>query len=193
MTWIHRDASRLSIRVVTVVVLALGASSCNELMFPCESSIHDDKFHPQRQRFMDGEWNLVSIDNKAIPATGFVLPSGGGVLTRGQLSFYTFRLEKGGCETGSDEQTQSSGEVIALYNLKSSNGTAQPARTQVGSFEYDSQSKVLVLRALGHSANATATLGVPYFGNGTMTLIGPIPVNDDEQVYTMVFQRGGSL
>ena len=151
-------------------------STC-EIFDPCPLRADDSKF-------LDGQWDLSTVDGKAI-GTGYALPFGAGTLLRGNLTFSTFYVDAGSCAA----PKHSSGEVVALYQL-----SGGATKTEVGSFEFDNPTNAVTLRALGHEAQATASLGAPspttLFGHSSMTLIAPIPVPALGTVdYTLVFDR----
>jgi hypothetical protein len=156
-------------RTAVFAALFAGAallSSCNEFMYPCTEA-DEGVFVLTNTRKMQGVYPLSAVDGRAIPTSGYVIPVDGGKLLRGELTFYTFSIDKGNCFN----TEESSGEIIALYQLTKPDGTVQPTQTQVGSFSFNNISRVLTIRALGHTATTRVKENLTGF-----TLIAPIPI-----------------
>ena len=122
--------------LVAVFVGVVAGPACDELFAPCARQ--------ERNGFyLDGGWDLLTINSKSIPSGGFLLEDGS-YLRGGELRFATYFLDAGTCTT----PQKTSGPVVATYTINTQLGDTK--KTESGSFAYVNATRKVTLSALGN-------------------------------------------
>jgi hypothetical protein len=117
-----------------------------------------------------GGWTLQTVNGVPLEFPGIPIEGSTNRLRSGELEFDT---------KSCSSKDESKGVVIATYGLANNFGTPIfPSRTYAGSFEYNSATKTVILRAFGKEQtariindNLTVTANLSWLGAGEKTLV----------------------
>jgi len=120
---------------------------------------------------LDGSWDAFTVNGQ--PAAEYPLPfPSTDKLVSGSITFKTTEKE-GSCS----DLTATSGQAVARYALRGSNGQLKPPKQYVGRFKYLHGPKTLKLTAAGYTVSGSVsgdvmTLPISYalFGDETLVL-----------------------
>jgi hypothetical protein len=132
---------------------------------------------------LDGSWALTTINGSPLSSytPGFPLPQRSDFLRTGSLYFST-RLAWGGGSTDVEESLHE-GTAIGAYELVNAQGAATAPETKAGDFEYDLESELVTLRALGSSITGQRSGQTITFTQQDVPILG---------VVTLVFTKSAN-